>query len=242
MRRRIARFLGIASSPPPPEAATPPDYKSVWDEAARANAQDAILTGAEGERFESAGRGDADVVARFLPEGAVVLDIGCGIGRIERYLAPRVREMWAVDVSSEMLRRARERLAGLPNVHLREVGNRDFLSSFGENRFDLVFSFLVLQHIEKEDAFLYIRDAFRVLRPGGTFLTQFPDLLSAVYSRAFLDGAAVAERSPSRVRASTEPEVRHTLRLAGFEIAKLWYGGHAGDDAEIYVAARKPPS
>jgi SAM-dependent methyltransferase len=147
-----------------------------------------------------------------------------------------------VDVSGEMIRRAGERLAGVANVHLREVGNREYLAAFPDGRFDLVFSFLVLQHLEKEDAFLYIRDTFRVLRTGGVFLTQFPNLLSTAYSRAFLDGAAVTDRSPGRVRASTEPEVRHTLGLAGFEIADLWYGGHDETDCEIYVAARKPRS
>jgi SAM-dependent methyltransferase len=244
VRRPLARLLGIASpaAAPTPEAAKPPDYKNVWNEAARANAEDAILTGAEGEAFERAGRDDAETVARFLPKDPAVLDIGCGIGRVERYLAPLVRELWAVDVSGEMIRRAGERLSCFANVHLREVGNREHLSAFPDGRFDLVFSFLVLQHLEKEDAFLYVRDAFRVLRAGGTFLTQFPNLLSSAYSRAFLDGVAVADRSPVRVRASTESEVRHTLGLAGFEIADLWYGGRGEGDDEIYVAARKPPA
>ena len=241
MRRALGRLFGIAPPPPrpPPDAGKAPDYKNAWNEAARANAEDAILTGAEGDVFEQAGRGDAETVARFLPDAAAVLDIGCGIGRVERYLAPRVRELWAVDVSGEMIRRAGERLSGQANVHLREVGNREYLAAFPDGRFDLVFSFLVLQHLEKEDAFLYIRDAFRVLRTGGVFLTQFPNLLSSAYTRAFLDGVAVADRSPGRVRASTESEVRHTLGLAGFEIADLWYGGHTERDAEIYVAARK---
>ena len=245
MRRALARLFGIARPEPPappPDAARAPDYKNAWNAAARADARDAILTGAGAEGFEAAGRSDAETVARFLPADATVLDIGCGIGRVERYLAPRVRELWAVDVSGEMIRRAGERLSGLPNVRLREVANREYLASFPDGRFDLVFSFLVLQHLEKEDAFLYVRDAFRVLRAGGVFLTQFPNLLSSVYSRAFLDGVAVTDRSPGRVRASTEPEVRHTLGLAGFEIAELWYGGHTENDAEIYVAARKPGS
>ena len=63
MRRALARLLGIASpaeAPSPPEAAKPPDYKNAWNEAARANAEDAILTGAEGDAFERAGRGDAE--------------------------------------------------------------------------------------------------------------------------------------------------------------------------------------
>ena len=49
---------------------------------------------------------------RYLRGGETVLNIGCGVGRVERYLAPRVGELWAVDVSGEMIRRARERLAG----------------------------------------------------------------------------------------------------------------------------------
>jgi len=243
VRRSLARLFGIAPPPPPPAPPEPPkgpDYKNAWNEAARANAEDAILTGAEGEAFERAGRGDAEMVSRFLPADAAVLDIGCGIGRVERYLAPRARELWAVDVSDEMIRRAGERLAGFANVHLKEVGNREYLAAFPDGRFDLVFSFLVLQHLEKEDAFLYIRDAFRVLREDGVFLTQFPNLLASAYSRAFVEGAAVVDRSPGRVRASTEPEVRHTLGLAGFEIADLWYGGQGETDNEIYVAARKP--
>lgn len=218
-----------------------PDYKNAWNEAARGNAADAVLTGAEEDFFEFAGRKDADLVGRYLPEDAAALDIGCGIGRVERYLAPRVRELWAVDVSGEMIRRAGERLSSFANVHLREVGNREYLAAFPDARFDLVFSFLVLQHLEKEDAFLYMRDAFRVLCAGGIFVTQFPDLLSPIYSRAFLDAVAAADRSPGRVRASTEPEVRHTLGLAGFEIADLWHGGRGEREDEMYVAARKPP-
>ena len=145
-----------------------------------------------------------------------------------------------MDISGEMLRLARKRLEGLSNVHLREVGNRDFLSSFEAERFDLVFSFLVLQHLEKEDAFLYLRDAWRVLKPAGALVTQFPNYLSPVYTRAFLDGVAAARRSPGRVRASTEPEVRHISAILDCEIADLWYGGHGEATAEIYVAARKP--
>jgi ubiquinone/menaquinone biosynthesis C-methylase UbiE len=241
---RLRRWLGIAPAPPatPPPPAPPggPNYKAAWDAAANAGAEDAILTGASADFFEFAGEKDAAIVRRYLHGGETVLNIGCGVGRVERYLAPDVQELWAVDVSGEMVRRARERLAGLANVHLREVGNREFLAGFEDDRFDLVFSFLVLQHLEKEDAFLYLRDAFRVLRPGGILVTQFPNFLSEAYTRAFIEGAAVADRSPGRMRTSTEAEARHTLEACGFEIQELWLGGHHDADAEIYVAARKP--
>jgi ubiquinone/menaquinone biosynthesis C-methylase UbiE len=243
VRTLLRRLLGIAAEAPAPPLPPPagPNYKAAWDAAATTGAEDAILTGASADFFEFAGQKDAAIVRRFLSGGEAVLNIGCGIGRVERYLAPDVRELWAVDVSGEMIRRARERLAGLTNVHLREVGNREFLSAFEDERFDLVFSFLALQHLEKEDAYLYLRDAFRVLKPGGLLVTQFPNLTSEPYTRAFIEGAAVADRSPGRMRASTEAEVRHTLETCGFDVDELWLGGHQDAEAEIYVAARKPP-
>jgi cyclopropane fatty-acyl-phospholipid synthase-like methyltransferase len=215
------------------------DYKSTWNSEANRDAHDAILTGATPETFERTGQSDADMVARYVRPGDAVLNIGCGVGRVEKYLAPRVREMWGIDVSGEMIRRAEKRLAGLPNVRLREVGNREFLSSFGSATIDLIFSFLVLQHLEREDAFLYLRDAQRVLKPGGRLFTQFPNLLSPDYTRAFLENAEAWPRSPGRVRTYTEPEVRHILATVGFEVTELWYSGHRNRPDEIYVAAEK---
>jgi SAM-dependent methyltransferase len=239
---RLRRMLGIQAAPPREAVAASgePDYKAAWNEAAAGNANDAIFTGATDESFEWSGQSDAAIVTRYLRGDDAVLNIGCGVGRVELYLAPRVREIVAVDVSGEMLRRARTRLAGLANVHLREVGNREFLSAFENDRFDLVFSFLVLQHLEKEDAFLYLRDALRVLKPGGVAVTQFPNFLWPGYTQAFVEGAAVAARSPGRVRAYTEAEVRHVLGVLGFDIVELWLGGHDEKAAEIYVVARKP--
>lgn len=215
------------------------DYKRAWNEAARADAHDAILTGSTAESFERTGEADAAEIRRRLPPNASVLNIGCGVGRVEKYLAPHVREMWSVDVSGEMIARAKDRLAGLPTVRLREIGNDEFLRSFEAGRFDLVFSYLVLQHLAREDAFAYLRDAHRVLKLGGVLLVQFPNFLSPEYTRAFLEGAAVAQRSPGRVRFYTEPEARHIVELSGFRVEELRLASGERGDTEIYVAGRK---
>jgi ubiquinone/menaquinone biosynthesis C-methylase UbiE len=236
----------LAPSPPPP-APPPPrpanDYKAAWNEAAlgTAGAQDAVLTGSTPEYFEWTARRDADRIRQYLRGGDVVLNIGCGIGRVDLYLAPLVKELWAVDVSGEMLRRAQERLSGCANVRFLEVGNRDFLAAFGPQTMDLVFSYLVLQHLEKEDAVTYIREAARVLRPGGVFVTQFPNYLSPEYARVLLLESENAERSPGRVRPYTEAEVRQTLGVLGYEIVELHLEFGSEGNAEIYVAAKTPP-
>jgi len=215
------------------------DYKSVWNRLAEKDAVDAIFTGATPEVFESSGESDAARLRPLVGPGARVLNIGCGIGRVERYLAPSVGELWGVDISGEMIARARKRLAGLPNVHLREVAVGEFLSSFESGTFDLVFSFLVLQHMEREDAFRYLEEAARILRPGGALSVQFPNLLSPEYSAAFARGARVEPRSAGRVRAYTEPEVRHFLELAGFRVESMNVSAGARSNAEIYATARR---
>jgi len=217
---------------------SPPDYKAAWDAAARVDAQDAVLTLSSRDYFEWTGQRDADRVRKFAGREAIVLSIGCGIGRVESFLAPQVRQVWALDVSAAMIEQARQRLAAFSNVHLKEVGNADFLDFFEPQMFDVVYSFLMLQHLEKEDAARYMRDAHRVLKSGGVFLAQFPNYLAPEYSRVLLDDVGPTQRSPARVRAYTESEVRHSLHLLNFEIRDLSLEWGKEGNAEIYVAAQ----
>jgi ubiquinone/menaquinone biosynthesis C-methylase UbiE len=238
--QRLSRGLRRASAVTDPLPSGPNDYKAAWNHEARIDAQDAVLTGSTPESFESTARFDAERIRKFLGgrRDEAVLNIGCGVGRIDLYLAPHVRELWAIDVSGEMLARAKERLRGCPNVRFLEVGNRDFLAAFAAGTMDLVFSNLVLQHLEREDAVKYLRETARVLKPGGVLVTQFPNYLSPEYDRILLVESEVPDRSPGRVRPYTEAEVRRTLAVLGFEIVELYLEGGRENVAEIYVVAK----
>lgn len=91
-----------------------------------------------------------------------MLDLGCGIGRVEKFLAPHCKEIHGVDVSGKMIKLARKRIKHR-NVYFHKNNGRD-LSIFPDETFDFVFSEAVFQHVEKEDACFYLMEIHRVLK------------------------------------------------------------------------------
>jgi len=98
--------------------------------------------------------------------------IGCGIGRIERALAARVGAITGIDLSPKMIAEARRRCRGLANVTLQTCEGRD-LAAFADQSVDLVLAidaFPYLVAIDPAVAEAHVRDAARLLRPGGALL------------------------------------------------------------------------
>ena len=159
---------------PPGSAFTSGDMKADWDRRARHCAAEYILTGYGGrppEDFEAEGRAQADFFSRFTTRESRVLDLGCGVGRIGRYLAPRVHEYWGLDVSGEMIRLAQERLAEFPNVQL-VVGDGESLAGVPDAHIDFLFSYLTLHHVPRAALLHYLDEARRVLVSRGAFWLQ----------------------------------------------------------------------
>ena len=223
MARFWSRFGGRQRPPPAAPSLAPLEdprgYAESWDNLARVDALDAICHGADATRFEDEGREDAEELRRFLQPHWRVLDFGCGIGRLETYLASHCREMHGVDVSAEMLERARRRLAAVPNVRLHHI-QEPALPMFPDGHFDFALAFLVFHHLAKQDAFLVLREFGRVLRPGGRFFANFPNLLAPRYGQIFEDYARRRERAPHRVRPYTPEEVRWLLERLQVEVVE----------------------
>jgi len=97
------------------------------------------------------------------------LDIGCGIGRIERAIAPQLRHILGIDLSPGMIEEARRRCRGIANVRFAVCDGRD-LAPFPTAGFDLILavdSFPCMVAIGGDIAERHIIDAARLLRPGG---------------------------------------------------------------------------
>ena len=111
----------------------------------------------------------ATIVERLdLWPGMVVLDVGCGPGRLTIPTATRVGSagsVVAMDIQSGMLQRAREkaRAANLTNIEFLQAGVGE--GKLGRNRFDRAVLVTVLGEIPNRDAAM--REIFDALKPGG---------------------------------------------------------------------------
>lgn len=99
----------------------------------------------------------------------VVLDIGCGIGRIASELSPRVKEVHGIDVSAKMIETAMRRCAPLENVRLTKGSGRD-LREYSDRSFDAAIAVDTFPYLSQSGEALvssYFAEAWRVLQSGG---------------------------------------------------------------------------
>jgi ubiquinone/menaquinone biosynthesis C-methylase UbiE len=129
-----------------------------------------LTTGLLGRRGTRLRRMFADDLQ--LAPGDHVLDVGCGPGRLTRFLAKRVAPDGAVDgidASPQMIKRAAAKAhkQGIPANF--QVGYAQDLP-FADNSFDAVACILVLHHVAADDQLKAAAEMHRVLKPGGRLL------------------------------------------------------------------------
>lgn len=91
------------------------------------------------------------------------LEIGCGTGKNTAWLVAKAKHITAVDLSTEMLAKAKEKINS-PKVNFIQT---DILQEwdFATKKYELVSFSLVLEHIE--DLSLIFKKILKVISPGG---------------------------------------------------------------------------
>ena len=218
------------------------DMQSFWDERARENAMYFVenrldYAQPDEERFWQSGPETVDKVLELLGLTVgptdVVVELGCGVGRLTRVLAQRAERVVALDVSGEMLRQAREHNPQLANVEWVRCDGHT-LTGVPDDSADGFFSHVVFQHIPDPRVTLgYVTEIGRVLRPGGWAGFQVSNDPTVHRPRATPDRLrhklrAAVGRAP---KGSTHPawlgsavdlaELRATAAQAGLEVARI---------------------
>jgi SAM-dependent methyltransferase len=104
-----------------------------------------------------------------------LVEIGCGIGRMTCAFTRRFGTVYACDLDAGFLERCREAVARFGIVHrLRTIEVLDGRSlTIPDNAVDVAFSYLTLQHCDRDDALSLVGEALRVVRPGGKIALNF---------------------------------------------------------------------
>jgi SAM-dependent methyltransferase len=197
-------------------------YKSVWNSVSgtEQDAKMAVSGFVEEERYRETGVGTVAMLKQFvgIAPDDVVLEIGAGVGRVGAILAPICKEWIGVDVSENMLGHIERRLAGLANV--RTVATNGFdLSGISSESVNVVYSTVVFMHLDEWDRYGYIKEGFRILKPGGRMLVDNVDLTSDPGWEFFEAHCAVPphERPAQISKTSTPQELETYFRRSGFE-------------------------
>ena len=125
-----------------------------------------------GSNYKGRGVGAAEVAewSRPLPEGASVLDLGCGTGLpISQVLTERGFQVFGVDASPSMVAAFR---ANFPSVPVECAAAED--STFFGRTFDAVVSWGLFFLLDQETQLLLITKVAAALKPGGRLLFTSP--------------------------------------------------------------------
>jgi ubiquinone/menaquinone biosynthesis C-methylase UbiE/cephalosporin hydroxylase len=216
------------------------DYKGVWTALSETLSSAKMhVSGTEDEAtIESSGVGTSQFLLQNvgIRQSDVLLEIGCGIGRVGKYLAPHCRRWIGADVSPNMLAFAAERLRGFSNVEFMELSGNN-LSPVPDDSIDLVYCTVVFMHLESWDRYSYVEEAFRVLRPGGKLYVDNVNLCSDAGWAIFETYRKVplAQRPDHITVCSVPQELTEYLERARFEQIESQTGPEL-----ISVWGRKP--
>jgi SAM-dependent methyltransferase len=201
-------------------------YKQFWnDKAATPESALAAVDGSASEEVvQITGRFTARQVATALELNGEdrVLELGCGVGRIGRELAPHCAHWTGVDISERMIAHARARLGHLGDTEFHQL-ERTSLEAVADASLTKAYSVAVLCHMDKEDLYLYLQELHRAVRPGGLIYVETWNLAHPIGWKRWEYEVAHWRRSEQKQRKDvarnqfcTPDEFQLYVRHAGF--------------------------
>ncbi|HWC77839.1 MAG TPA: class I SAM-dependent methyltransferase, partial [Blastocatellia bacterium] len=151
------------------------------------------------------------IFEQYAKAGSLMLEGGCGRGQYVSFYSRRGVDVVGLDFACDTLSRLREREEKLPLC-----GGNVAALPFRDQSFDVYFSNGVVEHFE-DGAGDALREAWRVLRPHGTFLVSVP------YLSPLRRAASIVKKSDRRTVTVASPD-----------------GGQAKDDRVFFQYAYRP--
>jgi SAM-dependent methyltransferase len=178
--------------------------------------------------FDMVGGGDHERVGcieRFLleafapaPENGFLIDVGCGPGRLARYLTHRTDLNYlGTDVVPQLLEVAREECSREDWSFVEVSG---FAIPSANATADVVVIYSVFTNVYPEQACLLVQEAHRVLKPGGRLLISYFDIKAPPHRSIFADLVEHQDRRIDPLVFLSDDFVEVFSEIAGFQDLK----------------------
>ncbi|MCZ6599992.1 MAG: methyltransferase domain-containing protein [Acidobacteria bacterium] len=170
-----------------------------------------------------------------------VLEVGCGLGRVGREMAPLCATYTGADISRSLLHRAARRTRHLRNVTLRHLARHgdadDGLHGLEDGAWDRIYCHLVLLHLDEVDVLSLLRGIRRVLAADGlVYFDVWNGHHPHVKELSLHEKSDPSlRRQPHRSRFYSRPEVEGWLAAAA--LTALWM---SDESFLVQVVATQP--
>jgi 2-polyprenyl-3-methyl-5-hydroxy-6-metoxy-1,4-benzoquinol methylase len=124
-------------------------------------------------------------INKYLNNGLKVLDVGCGVGAIDFYLASKKFKVKGIDISKRVIKQVRKNARIYNLDHKATFNVMNFPHEFPKTKFDVVICSEVLEHFE--DDHLAIIKLRELLNKKGIIISSSPSINAPLYRLGLLN-------------------------------------------------------
>jgi len=153
--------------------------------------------------------------------GHRVVDFGCGWGTFGFELSPRVAEVVGIDFSEKSIEICTRRLEADPRENLTFLCADAGDTGLDADSYDVVIAADLFEHLYPDDSVRVVREAYRILKPGGRFSVWTPHRGHVL--EILKNHDIVLKRDVSHVDYKSMARMKDMMQDAGFGIERAYY-------------------
>lgn len=175
------------------------------------------------------------VTQEYFKPDMEVLEFGCGTGSTAITHAPHVKQIRALDISSEMIKIAQGKAEaqGIENITFEQLIIEKL--EVEDSTYDAVLGLSILHLLENKES--AIAKVYQMLKPGGIFVTSTMCMGDTMGWFKLIAPIGKALGFFPLVRVFSAQDLIESLTDAGFEIEYRW---QPSKDQAIFIVAKKP--
>jgi len=154
-----------------------------------------------------------EVLGKYIDDEKEILDIGCGAGTVDFYLAKVGHKILGIDISGKAVEACRESSQALGLEYRLNFEKLNFPKEKPSGKFDLVICSEVLEHLKNDQK--AVKVIFGLLRPGGVAIISTPSKNAPLYRIGF---AKEFDKEVGHLRRYSLKELKILVGKTGFVV------------------------